>query len=231
MNLKRRAETPQTKRMAKLNEGKTSALSGQNLWLRLLILVMALFSALDASWRQIIMLMALFLIFMLLELDLYSKLWKGLRFSLPFLAAYWIFGTLFGRAFPDLVLFSLKLIFFIEATVWCFANLHVKDILRDTYGLRRRSWGRKSLRFAFATGLYIRAYFKLFERDKIKGYNSIGAVLDNMVGVGTQVYQSSEVIEAQLEHIFKTPLEKGDGSLPNLVGLSVLALMVLISAV
>lgn len=217
--------------MAKLSEGKTSVLSGQNLWLRLLILVMALFSALDASWRQIILLMLLFLIFMLLELDLYPKLWRGLRFSLPFLAAYWVFGTLFGRAFPDLVLFSLKLIFLIETSVWCFANLYIKDILRDTRGLQKRKWGKKLLRFALATGLYIRAYFKMFERDKIKGHNSIGAVLDSMVGVGTRVYQSSGIIEAQLEHILKTPLEQRVNTLPNLLGMSLLAVMVLISAV
>lgn len=217
--------------MAKLSEGKTSVLSGQNLWLRLLILVMALFSALDASWRQIILLMLLYLIFMLLELDLYSKLWRGLRFSLPFLAAYWVFGTLFGRAFPDLVLFSLKLIFLIETSVWCFANLYIKDILRDTRGLQKRKWGKKLLRFALATGLYIRAYFKMFERDKIKGHNSIGAVLDSMVGVGTRVYQSSGIIEAQLEHILKTPLEQRVNTLPNLLGMSLLAVMVLISAV
>jgi len=206
-------------------------LSGQNLWLRLLILVMALFSALDASWRQIILLMLLYLIFMLLELDLYPKLWRGLRFSLPFLAAYWVFGTLFGRAFPDLVLFSLKLIFLIETSVWCFANLYIKDILRDTRGLQKRKWGKKLLRFALATGLYIRAYFKMFERDKIKGHNSIGAVLDSMVGVGTRVYQSSGIIEAQLEHILKTPLEQRVNTLPNLLGMSLLAVMVLISAV
>jgi len=217
--------------MAKLSEGKTSVLSGQNLWLRLLILVMALFSALDASWRQIILLMLLYLIFMLLELDLYPKLWRGLRFSLPFLAAYWVFGTLFGRAFPDLVLFSLKLIFLIETSVWCFANLYIKDILRDTRGLQKRKWGKKLLRFALATGLYIRAYFKMFERDKIKGHNSIGAVLDSMVGVGTRVYQSSGIIEAQLEHILKTPLEQRVNTLPNLLGMSLLAVMVLISAV
>ncbi len=206
-------------------------LSGQNLWLRLLILVMALFSALDASWRQIILLMLLYLIFMLLELDLYPKLWRGLRFSLPFLTAYWVFGTLFGRAFPDLVLFSLKLIFLIETSVWCFANLYIKDILRDTRGLQKRKWGKKLLRFALATGLYIRAYFKMFERDKIKGHNSIGAVLDSMVGVGTRVYQSSGIIEAQLEHILKTPLEQRVNTLPNLLGMSLLAVMVLISAV
>ena len=206
-------------------------LSGQNLWLRLLILVMALFSALDASWRQIILLMLLYLIFMLLELDLYPKLWRGLRFSLPFLTAYWVFGTLFGSAFPDLVLFSLKLIFLIETSVWCFANLYIKDILRDTRGLQKRKWGKKLLRFALATGLYIRAYFKMFERDKIKGHNSIGAVLDSMVGVGTRVYQSSGIIEAQLEHILKTPLEQRVNTLPNLLGMSLLAVMVLISAV
>ena len=81
--------------MSPLSNRKASALRGQNLWLRLLILIMALFGALDASWRQISLLMALFWLYMLLDLPLYPKFARGLRITLPFLAAYWIFGTLF----------------------------------------------------------------------------------------------------------------------------------------
>lgn len=63
--------------MGPQSNNQASALSGQNLWLRLLILVLALFAALDASWRQLGMLMALYCLFMLLDFSLYPKLLRG----------------------------------------------------------------------------------------------------------------------------------------------------------
>lgn len=213
------------------SNSQASALSGQNLWLRLLILVLALFAALDASWRQHGMLMALHWLFMLLDLSLYPKFLRGLRLTLPFLAAYWIFGTLFKTAFPDLLLFSLKLVFFIEASVFCFGNLRLGLVLRDTSWLRERKWGRRMLHFVLATALYLRAYAKHFDRHKLKGHSSIGAVLDNMIVAGSKVYRDSAVIEAQLARMSQAPVEETDRSAANLIGLSLMTLMVLISSV
>lgn len=217
--------------MDSLIDHQASALSGQNLWLRLLILVLVLFGALDASWRQIGMLMGLFWLFMLLDLSLYAKFLRGLRISLPFLAAYWVFGTLFKTPFPALLLFTLKLIFFIEATVYCFGNLLLHSVLRDTRWLRKRKSGMRLLRFFLATALYIRAYAKQFDRHKIKGHSSIGAVLDNMIEVGTKVFRNSEVIEAQLAKVLQTPAPEQDMPSANLISLSLITMIVLISAV
>lgn len=217
--------------MSPLSSRKASALRGQNLWLRLLILIIALFGALDASWRQIILLMALFWLYMLLDLSLYPKFVRGLRITLPFLAAYWIFGTLFKSLFPDMLLFTLKLIFFIEASVHCFGNLSLGNILRDTGWLRQHRWGRSLLRFVLATALYIRAYGKHFSRSKIKGHSSLGSVLDGMIEAGTMVFQESAVVEAQLERMLQTRVEDEDNAPANLIALSLMTLMVLISSV
>ncbi len=217
--------------MTPLSDRLISALDGQNLWLRLLILVLALFGALDASWRQLIMLMGLFCVFMLLDLSLYSRFFRGLRFTLPFLAAYWVFGTLFKTAFPDLILFTLKLIFFIEASVYCFGNLQLSYVLRDLRWLQKRQWGRRLTHFGLATALYIRSYTKHFDRHKIKGHSSIGAVLDNMIEAGARVFEDSDVIEAQLGKMLQTPLAVSDKPSANIIALSLITLMVLISAV
>ncbi len=206
-------------------------MSGQNLWLRLLILVLALFAALDASWRQLGMLMVLYWLFMLLDLSLYAKFLRGLRLTLPFLAAYWIFGTLFRSSFPDLMLFSLKLIFFIEASVYCFGNLRLNLVLRDTAWLRKRRWGRHLVRFFLATALYIRAYAKHFDRHQVKGHSSIGAVLDNMIAAGSKVFKDSDVIAAQLAKMLSAPRMETDKPFTNIIGLSLMTLMVLISSV
>ena len=218
-------------RMILLSDKQASALSGQNIWLRLLILVLALFAALDASWRQIAMLMGLFWLFMLLDLSLFGKFFRGLRFSLPFLAAYWIFGTLFKKPFPDMLLFSLKLVFFIESSVYCFGNLQTRQVLQDTVWLRKRKWGRRLVHFILATGLYIRAYGKHFARHKIRGNSSIGSVLDRMIEAGAAVFKDSEVIETQLGMILQVPQAEADPSSANLIGLSLMTLMVLISSV
>ncbi|OQB90079.1 MAG: hypothetical protein BWX83_00938 [Candidatus Cloacimonetes bacterium ADurb.Bin117] len=217
--------------MGPQSNNQASALSGQNLWLRLLILVLALFAALDASWRQLGMLMALYCLFMLLDLSLYPKLLRGLRLTLPFLAAYWVFGTIFKAEFPDMLLFSLKLIFFIEATVYCFGNLHLSLVLRDTSWLRKRKWGMRLLRFILATALYIRAYTRHFDRHKLKGHSSIGTVLDSMIAAATRVYRDSDVIEAHLAWLLKAPVAESGRPASNLIALSLMTLMVLISSV
>ncbi|MCB5247296.1 MAG: hypothetical protein LHW57_04660 [Candidatus Cloacimonetes bacterium] len=217
--------------MAPLSDRQLSALSAQNFWLRLLILILALFAALDASWRQISMQMALFWLFMLLDLSLFAKFLRGLRLTLPFLAAYWMFGTLFKTAFPDLLLFSLKLVFFIEASVYCFGNLQLGYVLRDTAWLRRHKWGRGLIRFLLATALYIRAYTRQFNRNKIQGRSSIGAVLDSLFETGAKVFGNSDVIERQLGNLLQTPLPQDDQPSAGIISLSLMTLMVLISSV
>ena len=92
---------------------RLSVLSEQHLGLRLLILVLALIAAISASWQKILLLIGIFLSFMLLDCSLYKQVLKGLRVTLPFFTAYWIFGTIFKVQFPLMALFTLKVIFFI----------------------------------------------------------------------------------------------------------------------
>lgn len=218
------------RRMTKLSDQSPSPLSGQNFYLRLLILVLALFGGLDASLRTVSALIVLFMLFMLLDLSLYPKLWRGLRISLPFFTAYWIFATLFGSRFPDMALFTLKLILFILATVYAFGNLGLRQVMCDTRGLRKHKWGERLVHYFLATGLFIRAYAKYFSRHKPKASSSIGSVLDSMISAGTQVYKHSNVIEAQLEKTVQNQAALPSSFSANMIALCLMALMVLITS-
>jgi hypothetical protein len=216
--------------MVPQNKPAVSPLAGQNLWLRLLILVIALFGALEASPRQLLYYIGLILVFMLLDLSLYPKLLKGLRISLPFFAAYWVFGTLFGILFTDMILFTLKLIFFIGISVYVFGNLTQVQALEDTRWLRRYRWGRGFVRYCLATGLYINAYTRYFAEHKPKGSSSIGKVLDSLLDAGSKIFKHSDVVEAQLARAMVMVPADTDKQGADLIGLCLLALIVLVSS-
>lgn len=214
--------------MALLRARRVSFLQAQNLYLRLILIVMALIGALDASLRQIIALSALFLAFLLLDLSAYAKLLRGLRISLPFFAAYWVFGTLFRVPFPDLALFSLKLIYFIIVTVYALGNLTARQVLHDTTGIRKYKAGRKLVRYALATSLFIRAYASYFALHKPSAGTSIGALLDNLFAGGKQVFAQTEAIEARLDGILAEPGTPAPAIAANLAIVTLMALLALV---
>lgn len=207
-----------------------SLLSGQNLWLRLLILILAFVGAVDATLRQVLALTVLFLLFLLLDVSAFGQIWKALRISLPFFAAYWLFATLFATSFTAAGLFTLKLLLFILVTVYVFGNLSLQRVLHDTKRLRKYRWGEQLVHFFLATGLFIRAYTKYFKRVKIKTDNSIGAILDILIDTGRQVAENSDVIEAQLKQTMKTQDDVSHGSSANLIALCLITCLILVLA-
>ena len=209
---------------------KVSVLAGQNLYLRLLILLIALLSALSASWRQVGALIALFLAYMLLDIRLFIPLLRGLRLSLPFLAAYWIFGTLFQAGFPSLALFTLKLLLLILVTVYCFGNLSLDRVLYDTRALRRHPAGRRLFSYIMATGLYLRAYARHFKSHKPHAGSSVGGALDGMIQAGAKVYGATRSVDSLLQRVLDRGREEVTCPASNLAALILMALIVLISA-
>lgn len=210
--------------------GESSILSGQNFYLRLLLLLLAFIGALEASLRQVCALMVLFLLFMLLDLGLYPKLLKGLRVIIPFLAAYWLFATFFGTDFPDMLLFTVRILFFITVTVYTLGNLSLQKVLYDTRGIRKYKWGERLVHYFLATGLFIHSYAKYFARHKPKGASSIGAVLDGMISAGTRVYGSAAAVEKHLLNMVEEKQSKPESSTANLIILSLMAMLVLVTS-
>jgi len=210
--------------------GETSILSGQNFYLRLLLLILLFIGAVEASLRQVCALTLLFLLFMLLDLGLYPKLLKGLRISLPFFAAYWLFATLFRTDFPAMALFTARILLFIVATVYAFGNLSLQRVLHDTRGLRKHKWGESLIHYLLATALFIRAYAKYFTRHKPNAGSSIGSVLDGMISAGTKVYRTTGAVERHMWTMLREKRENPESTPGNLIALSLMAMLVLVTS-
>ncbi len=209
-------------------EKRLSVLSEQHLGFRLLIIVLSLIGAIIASWQKILLLIGIFLIFMLLDCSLYKQVLKGLRVTLPFFTAYWIFGTIFKVQFPLMALFTLKVIFFILAGVYALGNLTLEKVLNDTRFIRKFQWGRWLVHFGLATSLYIQAYTSYFTNHKPEGKNTIGEVIDNMFEAGSSVLQKSEEIEDKLNLSIDSNPSHSSSIVSNLIALFLSGIMILI---
>lgn len=206
-----------------------SPLSGQNTWLRLLVLILALTGAVDATLRQTALLIVLFFVYLLFDRQAWSQITRAARVILPFLAGYWLFATLLGTGFVDMVLFSLKLILMILVTVGAFGSLTLPRALSDTRGLQKHAWGRQLLRFGLATGLFIRAYANHFQSHKIRSGSSLGQILESLIQAGKSVSEDHTRIEARLDHLLdpKVAVTAASAS-ANLLGWTLIAVMVAI---
>ncbi|MCB5245351.1 MAG: hypothetical protein WC179_03000 [Candidatus Cloacimonadaceae bacterium] len=209
-------------------ENRLSVLGEQHLGLRLLIIVLALVSAIIASWQKILLLIGIFLSFMLLDCSLYKQVLKGLRVSLPFFAVYWILGTIFQVQFPALAIFNLKVIFFILAGVYALGNITPERVINDTRYIRKFKWGRWLVHFGLATSLYIQAYTSYFTNHKPEGKNTIGEIFDSFLEAGSNVLKKSQEIEDKLEVSIGLNNAHFSFSIANLVALLLAGIIILI---
>jgi len=209
-------------------EKRLSVLSEQHLGFRLLIIVLSLIGAITASWQKILLLIGIFLIFMLLDGSLYKQVLKGLRVTLPFFTAYWIFGTIFKVQFPLMALFTLKVIFFIIAGVYALGNLSLEKVLDDTRFIRKFHWGRWLVHFGLATSFYIQAYTAYFTNHKPEGKNTIGEVIDSMFEAGTSVLQKSGEIEEKLNLSIDSDQTHSSSPVSNMIALLLSVIMIVI---
>lgn len=209
-----------------------SLIADQHLYLKLLIMLMALAGNLDASLRQIVMQVALFLLFFLLDISFYSSLLSALRKVLPFFAGYWLFAALLDTPFPQMVLFSLKLLLFVQVSVYVFARQDIRYVLEDTVRLRRHGWGNTLVYYTLATALFIRAYSRYFARHRLQAGSSIGQVLDVVAGGARQSLGAAKVIDRQISAGFKaTQMPDSSRAGSGLIGLCLLTLMVVINSI
>lgn len=135
-------------------------LTDQHLLLRLTIMLVAFSGNLGSSFRQLILQSTLFLLFFLLEPAAYLRLWQAFRFILSFLTAYWLVATLIGTPFPTMLLFSLRLLFFIIVSVYTFSHLSLPRVLHDTSFLLKYRWANQLIQYLLATILFIQSFKK-----------------------------------------------------------------------
>lgn len=208
----------------------TTPISGQHLYLKAVILITGLVSALDSSIVQLPKESALFLLFMLTEPALYRNLFKAFKTIVPFLAAYWVFSTLFGQLFPRSMFFTVQVLYLLLVSVYVFARPDFSVWAYDCRRLRRLKWINTLFVFSLSTLLFVRRFFAGFRMISAKG----GAKLP-VAEIGS-VFQSvaadSGKIEAQVQSILESePLERPHGFFVNALGILFLALLVIVHGV
>ena len=210
----------------------TGILAEQSTWLKLIILIVSFTLGLDASFRQLLWLLGLFLLFFLLDLSVFKKLLVALRRILPFLAGYWVFATLFSVGFPAMLLFSLQILYFLVITVYCVGTIDLMHFIRDTRALQRYQFARRLMHLILATSLFIQKYFLLLGERQLSGSENLQGVLGSFAGIVQETYSHA----LEVEHKIKSSLEIKEGkhvfmSFANLLAFIFLAAVVLVGSI
>lgn len=178
---------------------RAGILAEQNIWLKLIILLIAFSLGLDASFRQLLWLLGLFLLMFLCDLSVFSKLLLALRRILPFMSGYWVFATIFTVQFPDMLLFSLQILYFLVITVYCVGTIDMPHFLQDTGRLQKYHFSRSLINLILATSLFIRKYFLLLGERQLSGGDSIKSVIAAYAGLIGENYAHAMDVENSIK--------------------------------
>ncbi len=210
---------------------RRSIFLGQSFWLKLIILIIAFSLGFDASFRQLLTSGGIFLLYFLLDLPIFAKLAFALRKIIAFLAGYWIFATLFGVGFPDMLLFSLQIVYFLIITVYCLGTIDIPHFIHDTRRLQRFKPAERLVYLILATSLFIRNYFLLMGEKKINRGDSIAEIFTAFAQVVKENYAHAVSVE---EHIRKSFAERLTDrkflSMDNFIGIVFLSVLVVVGA-
>lgn len=181
----------------------SSIFTNQNLWLKLLILILALTLGFDAKIKQLLLLSALFLLYFLVDPPIYLKLFTALKRILTFMTAYWVFASLFGTAFPIMVHFSMQIFYFLLISVYCLGTVDTQHFMLDTRQIQHFGLIQKASYVLLATALFIRSYFSLlqdYKMDKSAGLNTVFAGFAEVI---RRNYAHAMEVEKQVEESFE----------------------------
>ncbi|HOH47168.1 MAG TPA: hypothetical protein PLX59_04955 [Candidatus Cloacimonadota bacterium] len=210
----------------------TGILSEQNLWLKLLIFSVACVLGFDAKIRQLLLLVALFLVYYLCEPAVFSKLLMAMRRIMPFVTAYWLFATLFGTEFPEMLQFSLQIIYFLVISIYCLGTTDTRHFMLDTRKMQRYRWFNQVTYVVLATALFIRSYFELLQQHKLNQAASLSSVFTYFAEVIKQNYASAKQVETEVESSIREKLVQRDFFVgQNLVAFGFLTALVLVGSV
>lgn len=204
---------------------------GQNVWLKLIILVIAFSLGFDASFRQLLTSSGIFLLYFLLDRTVFPKLLFALRKILLFLTGYWLFATLFGLSFPEMLLFSLQIVYFLIITVYCLGTIDLGHFIHDTRRIRKYRPVERLVYLILATTLFIRNYFTLLGDKKPGKGDSITEVLGSFALLIKENYAHAVTVEEEIQKSFA---EDHAGrkflSMDNFTGIVFLAILVIAGA-
>lgn len=169
----------------------------QHLAMKLVIFIIGIATGLEASFLQLAVQSSIFLIFMLLEPQLYGKLLFALRRLLFFLTAYWIFATLFAMDFPVALIFSARIIYLLLVMVAVWGATEKRMLLQQCRCFTKLNAGRKILSYLLSTLYFMREYFNAYKA--IPANENLHGILQRAIDAGANVHAQSEVIARKVE--------------------------------
>ena len=173
--------------------------TSQNHWLKFLIFASTLAGGLLSEPRHLIYQTCLFALYFLLHLSIFCQLLKALRRLLPFFAGYWLFATLLGADFIEMIEFTLRIVFLAFGTVYLIGTINVSGFLAETTRLRKTRPGHSAIRFMIATALFIKGFQELFQASSIKGKTSLTEVAEVGINILKQNLARAGDIEARTD--------------------------------
>lgn len=169
----------------------------QHLAMKLGIFIIGIATGFEASPRQLAIQSTLFLVFMLLETHLYSKLLFALRKLLIFLAAYWVFATIFALDFLYALSFSARILYLMLVMVGVWGAVDKKLILQQSKVFLRLPAGRKVMRYLIGTYYFLKSYLVAYKA--IPNQSDLHSILQAAVEAGQLVHAQSDAIALSVE--------------------------------
>ncbi|MDD3535259.1 MAG: hypothetical protein PHC50_03825 [Candidatus Cloacimonetes bacterium] len=209
---------------------KPELIRQQHLALKTGIFITGIASAFELNTRQLAYQSSLYLLFMLLDKSLYSKLLFALRKLLIFFTGYWLFATLFGQDFPDALLFSGRILYLLLVMVFCWAAVDKKLLLYQSRFCLLSKMGKRLISFILNTFYFLKEYLSAFRN--LEGSAELSSIVDKALQAGAAVHQKSDAINAKTEAAIAEATAAPDTNKhANALGLGFLSLLVLLSNV
>ncbi|MDD4310823.1 MAG: hypothetical protein PHO32_10610 [Candidatus Cloacimonetes bacterium] len=208
----------------------TAAISSQNLYLKLCILCTGIVMGMDSSLKQLLMQIALILLYLLCEISLFKYLFQAFRRILPFLSGYWLFATLFSQSFPSSVLFSVQIVYLLLVMVAVFGKTEMSTLALDSKWIRKSRHINVVFYYCFATMQFLDSFSLRYKEIKLIGDKEV--VMNHVSEVIKAVLHDKASIHEKVTDILSQQSKEGRAnSAANFTGLLFLAVLVLLHGV
>lgn len=205
--------------------------SKQNTWLKAFCTSLCLPAAMFASPRHLLMQVMLWPLYFIISPDLFGKALFGLRKLLPFLSAYWLFATLLGTEFPQMVFFSLRLILLVFAIVYLIGSSKLESFVADSRFICSNPKGKSAMFFLLATLHYIQNYRSLYMQREDDGKPSIKQGLQSLSALFVANLESSGTVLNSCNELLQRPSSPREiAGIANLLALAYICCNVLVYA-
>lgn len=207
----------------------------QNFWIKTIILILGSLTAIVVPVKALYYLVIITMLYFLLSPQILRYMLRGFTVFLPFFATYSLLATVFGVAFPIMMLFMLRLTILIILMTYYSASLSIKRLIEDSLILQRYSVSKALIFFLIATLLFIKRIRDYYQSDgnvRAQGKNSVLNLIPNLIDAIESNWLIRDKIEAEaIATLSSSSIAPGFLNRSNLLGCIYLTYLVLILSI